>query len=518
MRFSNMSRRSFMKSLGLAAAATIIPSKLIATDTKKPNIVIIYADDLGYGDVSCYGATKVKTPNIDRLASEGLRFTNAHSPSATCTPSRYAMLTGEYAWRKKGTGVARGDARMIIQPGRTTLPLIMQRAGYTTGVVGKWHLGLGAHGSELNWNVDIKPGPLDIGFDYCFLIPATGDRVPCVFVENRRVAGLDPEDPIRVSFDGPIGDEPTGKDHPELLKMHPSHGHNQTIINGISRIGYMSGGKAARWVDEDIADTITGKAKDFIEKHKDKPFFLYFSTHDIHVPRVPHPRFAGESGLGPRGDAIVQFDWCVGEILKTLNRLNLTANTLLIFTSDNGPVVDDGYKDQAVEKLDGHKPSGPLRGGKYSAFDAGTRVPFIVHWPEHVKSGRSDALVSQIDLMASFAALTGTRLAPDDAPDSFNILSALLGKSPVGRDHLVEHANVLSLIKGDFKYIEPGKGPRINKNTNIELGIDPQPQLYNLKDDIGEKHNIASEHPEIVKELANLLKEIRNDGHTRPDR
>jgi arylsulfatase A-like enzyme len=518
MRSSNMSRRSFMKSLGLAAAAVMIPAKLIAAKSKKPNVVIIYADDLGYGDVGCYGATNVKTPSIDRFASEGLRFTNAHSPSATCTPSRYAMLTGEYAWRKKGTGIARGDARMIIQPGRTTLPLVMQRAGYTTGVVGKWHLGLGARGQELDWNVDIKPGPLDIGFDYCFLIPATGDRVPCVYVENRRVVGLDPKDPIRVSFDGPIGNEPTGKDHPELLKMHPSHGHNQTIVNGISRIGYMSGGKAARWVDEDIADTITGKAKDFIVKHKDEPFFLYFSTHDIHVPRVPNPRFVGKSGLGPRGDVIVQFDWCVGEVLKTLDRLNLTDNTLLIFTSDNGPVVDDGYKDQAVEKLDGHKPSGPLRGGKYSAFDAGTRVPFIVHWPEHVKSGRSDALVSQIDLMASFAALTGTRLAPDDAPDSFNILSALLGKSPVGRDHLVEHANVLSLIKGDFKYIEPGKGPKINKNTNIELGVDPQPQLYNLKDDIGEKHNIASEHPEIVKELAALLKKIRNDGHTRPYR
>jgi len=513
-----MSRRSFMKSLGLAAAAVMVPAKLRATDTKKPNVVIIYADDLGYGDVGCYGATNVKTPNIDRLASEGLRFTNAHSPSATCTPSRYAMLTGEYAWRKKGTGIARGDARMIIQPGRTTLPLVMQRAGYTTGVVGKWHLGLGERGRQLNWNIDIKPGPLDIGFDYCFLIPATGDRVPCVFVENRRIVGLDPKDPIQVSFDGPIGDEPTGKDHPELLKMHPSHGHDQTIVNGISRIGYMSGGKSARWVDEEIADTITGKAKEFIEKNKDERFFLYFSTHDIHVPRVPNPRFVGKSGMGPRGDAIVQFDWSVGEILKTLDRLNLTDNTLLIFTSDNGPVVDDGYKDQAVEKLDGHKPAGPLRGGKYSAFDAGTRVPFIVRWPGRVKPGQSNALVCQIDFTASLAALTGEKLAPDDAPDSFNILPALLGKSPVGLDYLVEHANVLSIIKGNFKYIEPGKGPKINKNTNTELGIDPQPQLYNLKVDIGEKHNIASEHPEIVKELANLLKRIRNDGRSRPYR
>jgi len=214
----------------------------------------------------------------------------------------------------------------------------------------------------------------------------------------------------------------------------------------------------------------------------------------------------------------VQFDFCTGEILKTLDRLNLSENTLVIFTSDNGPVVDDGYKDQAVEKLSGHKPSGPLRGGKYSAFDAGTRVPFIVRWPGRVKEGLSDALVCQIDFMASLAALIGRKLAPEDAPDSFDILAALLGKSPTGRDHLVEHARVLSLIKGQWKYIEPGKGPKVNKNTNTELGLDRQPQLYNLKNDLGEKHNVASEHPEIVRELAGLLKKIRDDGRTRPYR
>ncbi len=509
-----LTRRVFLKSAGVAAATALFPIGSRAGPVKPPNIVLIYADDLGYGDVSCYGATKVQTPSIDQIAREGIRFVNAHSASATCTPSRYALMTGEYAWRKKGTGILPGDARLIVEPGRVTLPALMQKAGYKTGAVGKWHLGLGA--GDLDWNREIKPGPLDIGFDYCFLIPATGDRVPCVFVENRRVVGLDPGDPIQVNYQEPVGDEPTGKDHPELLKMHPSHGHDQTIVNGISRIGYMSGGKAARWVDENIADTITGKAVAFIERHKAEPFFLYFSTHDIHVPRVPHPRFAGKSGLGPRGDAILQLDWCVGEVLRTLEKLALADNTMVIFTSDNGPVVDDGYKDQAVELLDGHKPAGPLRGGKYSAFDAGTRVPFLVRWPGRIKPAVSGALVCQIDLLASMAVMNGQQLNSAAGPDSFNVSAALLGRSTVGRDHLVEHAGALSLIEGDWKYIEPGKGARFNANTNTELGNDPQPQLYNLKDDLGEKKNLAAEQPEIVKKMAAMLAKIRSEGRSRP--
>ena len=508
-----VSRRAFLRSAGFVAAATLLPTGGKAAEKRQPNLVLIYADDLGYGDVGCYGATKVATPNIDRIAKEGVRFVNAHSASATCTPSRYALMTGEYAWRRKGTGVLPGDARLIVEPGRMTLPALMQKAGYKTGAVGKWHLGLGA--GELDWNGQIRPGPLDIGFDYGFLIPATGDRVPCVYVENRQVVGLDPGDPIRVSYKQPVGDEPTGKDHPELLKMHPSHGHDQTIVNGISRIGYMTGGKAARWVDEDMADTITGKAVAFIERHKAEPFFLYFSTHDIHVPRMPHPRFAGKSGLGPRGDVIVQLDWCVGEVLRTLDELALAENTIVIFTSDNGPVVDDGYKDQAVELLDGHKPAGPLRGGKYSAFDAGTRVPFLVRWPGRVQPGVSEALLCQIDLLSSMAALTGQKLDSQAGPDSFDVSAALLAKSPAGRDHLVEHAGTLSLIKGDWKYIEPSRGAKFNANTNTELGNDPQAQLYNLKDDLGEKQNLAAKRPEIVKAMAAMLARIRSDGRTR---
>lgn len=495
---------------GALSLLAIAGPQIASGQTEKPNVIIIYADDLGYGDVSCYGATRVKTANIDRAASAGLRFANAHCTSATSTPSRYSLLTGEYAWRKKGTGVATGDATAIIDQDRFTIADVMKSAGYTTGAVGKWHLGLGpSTGAE--WNGEITHAPLDIGFDYSFIMPATGDRVPCVFVENRRVVNLDPNDPIKVSFDQPILTEPTGADHPELLKMHPSHGHDQTIVNGISRIGYMSGGKSALWVDEDIADVITGKAVNFIKTNKDKPFFLYFATHNIHVPRVPNQRFEGKSGMGPRGDAILEFDWTVGEIMKTLDELKLSNKTLLIITSDNGPVVDDGYKDQAVELLGDHKPAGPLRGGKYSAFDGGTRVIFIARWPKKIKPGTSDALLSQIDLMSSFAALTGVKLPENSAPDSFNYLSALLGKDKTGREWIVEHSasSKLSIVKGEWKYIEPGQGAKIQVNTNTETGNDPKPQLYNLNSDLGEKTNLAETNPDKVKELTGLLNEIR---------
>jgi len=479
-----------------------------------PNIVIILADDLGYGDVSCYGASRVQTPNVDQVAKQGLRFTDAHSSSATCTPSRYALLTGEYPWRRKGTGVLPGDARLIIEPGRTTLANMLQKAGFRTGVVGKWHLGLGK--TDLDWNGVVRPGPREIGFDYSFIMPATGDRVPCVFLENQRVVGLDRNDPIEVSFEQPPGPDPTGKDHPELLRLQPSHGHDMTIVNGISRIGYMSGGKSARWVDEEMADTLTSKAVRFIEENQGRPFFLYFATHDIHVPRVPAPRFAGKTGMGPRGDVIVEFDWSVGEIVKVLDRLKLAEKTLLIVTSDNGPVVDDGYRDQAREKLGDHRPAGPLRGGKYSAFEGGTRVPFIVRWPGRVKPGTSDALICQIDLLASLARLTGQKLAESDAPDSFDASAAFLGDSQQGRDTLVEQANALSLRKGSQKFIEPKAGAKVFPATNTESGNDPQAQLYDLADDIGEKANLANQRPGAATSLRQELEKVRTSSRSRP--
>ena len=480
-----------------------------------PNIVLIYADDIGYGDTSCYGATAVSTPNLDKLAREGLRFTDAHSAAATCTPSRYAMLTGVYAFRQKGTNILPGHAPLIIEPGRVTLASMLHDAGYTTGVVGKWHLGLGR--GRPDWNADLKPGPLELGFNYCFIIPATGDRTPCVFVENHRVADFEAADPITVAYDHKVGNEPTGAERPDLLTMKPSHGHDNTIVNGISRIGFMSGGQAARWKDNKIADVLTHHAVKFIEDNRNKPFFLYFATHDIHVPRVPNERFRGATTMGSRGDAIVEFDWSAGQVLDTLDKLGLAENTLVILTSDNGPVVDDGYQDEAVEKLGSHKPAGPLRGRKSTAWEGGTREPFIVRWPNHVPAGKtSDALVCQVDLLASLAALTHQKLPTHPhpagvgrsegamaAPDSVNVLPALFGQSQHGRDELVEQAHTLALRVGDWKYIEPRK-PSGKAN--------PQPELYNLANDLAEEHNLAEQHPDKVKELAAELNKIRDSG------
>ena len=484
-----------MKTLLLTTLALSCAVPLVsAQKPERPNIVLIYTDDVGYGDVSCYGAKSVQTPNVDRLAREGLRFTDAHAASATCTPSRYALLTGEYPWRKKGTGVLPGDASLIVELGRPTLAATLQKAGYTTGVVGKWHLGLGPQGGP-DWNGTITPGPKQVGFDYHFLMAATGDRVPCVYLENEHVVGLMREDPLSVrygkeNFDGELD----GLRDRAQLKLDWSQGHNNAVVNGIGRIGYMKGGKSARWVDEDMADVFTSKAVAFIEKNQTKPFFLSFNTHDIHVPRVPHQRFVGKTSMGARGDAIVEMDWEVGEVLKTLDRLKLAKNTLVIFSSDNGPVLDDGYKDGAVEKLGMHKPAGPWRGGKYSLFEGGTRVPLLVRWPEKIKPGVSEALVGQVDFLASLAALTGQSVDSKSAPDSQNVLPALLGQSKTGRETLVEHSGTVTLRQGNWKYIKQGN------------------HLYDLATDPHEDNDVAAKFPERATTMAAALEKIREAG------
>lgn len=470
-----------------------------------PNVVVIYLDDLGYGDVGAYGATALKTPNIDNLAKNGIMFTDGHASSATCTPSRYALLTGMYPWRNKNAKILPGTAPLLIDTEQQTLPKMLKEQGYHTAIVGKWHLGLGD--GVVDWNTKISPGPNEVGFDYAYIMAATQDRVPTVYIENGYVVGLDPDDPIEVDYKKNFEGEPTGKDNPELLTMRWHHGHNNSIVNGIPRIGYMKGGKAAMWSDVDMADHFLAKAQDYVRTHKDQPFFLYYAMQQPHVPRTPHPRFEGTSGMGPRGDVIVEADWCVGEFMKTLEEEGLLENTLIVFTSDNGPVLNDGYYDDAVEKLGDHKPAGELRGGKYSLFEAGTRVPFITYWKGQIEPGISDALISQVDLLASVAKLTGTEIT---ATDSRELLDVLMGKSNNGRKNMVlEATSRTAYRKGDWLMIPPYKGPAVSGAVNIELGNDSVYQLYNLRDDLPQQKNLAKENPEKLQEMIDEFVEIR---------
>lgn len=491
--------------LTLASIPALTFSSVFAAEKKNtPNVIFIVADDLGYGDLSCYGEKTIKTPNVDKLAEMGICFTDAHSVAATSTPSRYSLFTGCYSWRRNDTGIAPGDAGMIIRPEQITVADIFKSASYKTGAIGKWHLGLGDKTGTQDWNGTITPGPQDIGFDYSYLMAATADRVPCVWIDNNKVANYDSEHPINVSYKKNFEGEPTGKDNPELLtKLHPSHGHNQSIVNGISRIGYMKGGGKALWEDENIADTITTKAVQFIERESDKPFFLYVGTNDIHVPRYPHERFRGKSGMGYRGDAILQFDWTVGQIIDALERKNILDNTLIVLTSDNGPIVDDGYKDCALELLGDHRPWGDFRGTKYSIYEAGTRVPFIVSWKGKVESGISSALVSHIDLFASMAALVNAKIPTGAAGDSSNQLRTLLGDDEKGRDYVIESAGQLAVSTGEWKFVMPKKKKvKSGAKSSVEITLG---ELYWLKNDISEKKNVAELYPEKVKELRSII-------------
>ena len=486
-----------MRLLPLLAIVALLLPRLAAAD-RPPNIIYILSDDVGYGDLVCYGANKVKTPNLDRLAREGVRFTDAHATASVCTPTRFAFMTGRYAWRQKGTGIASGLAPLLIPVGTPTVASVLKQAGYQTGIVGKWHLGLGETAPD--YNRDLKPGPLELGFDYAFIIPATGDRTPCVFVENHRVVGLDPADPIAVSYGQRIGTEPTGIERPDLLKIKAGPGHGQTIVNGISRIGYMTGGMKARWVDEDIADTLAQKAVAFVERQQPgRPFFLFLSTHDIHEPMVPHPRFRGTSGCGWRGDVIHQLDWTIGEVLAVLDRKGLTKDTLVIFTSDNGGAIKNTYDDGTNHLHALQPPNGALRGFKGQLYEGGHRVPFITRWPARIPAGgESAALIGHIDTLASLAALVGQKIPAGGSPDGVNVLPALLGqKGAQGREHLVLQNNGQSPLA-----LRVGPSALIQKPNGAY-------ELYDLAEDPSQKRDLAATQPDRVKALAARLEAVR---------
>ena len=487
----------FLSALCLASVEMIAAREL-------PNVIIILADDLGFGDVSSYGSKTIHTPNIDFLAKGGVCFTNAYSTSATSTPSRYALFTGMYPWRNPDAKILPGDAPLLINEECYTLPKMMKNAGYVTGAIGKWHLGMG--NGNVDWNKRITPGAKEIGFDYSCLIAATNDRVPTVYVENGYVVGADPNDPIKVSYEHPFPGETIATDKDAEMKMKYSVGHNQALINGIPRIGYMTGGKKACWVDEDMAYYFVSKVNDFISSNKKEPFFLYYGLHQPHVPRAPHSRFVGATSMGPRGDAIAEADWCVGELIRSLEKNGLLENTLIIFSSDNGPVLDDGYDDGAVLLSGEHSPTGGLRGGKYSLFDGGTHVPLFTYWKGEISPAQSSALVCQVDLFASLSFMVG-----EDIPkglDSCQLLDAFKGKDKKGRDNLViEAAGRLAYRKGKYAMIPPYSG-RERNYANIELGNLKDYALYDLNKDKGQKEDLSALKPKMLKKLKNEFNSI----------
>jgi arylsulfatase A-like enzyme len=474
----------------LSALIAIVTAS--AADT--PNILVIFADDVGWGDAGCYGATKVKTPNIDRLAREGQRFVNGHASAAVCTPTRYSLLTGQYSWRRDGVGlnkgVSNGESPLLIPTTMATAPGLLKQAGYQTALIGKWHLGFGE--SAPDYNKELKPGPLEIGFHEFFGIPATNDRVPTVFVKDHRVVGLDPSDPIGVNYD---------KDQAKNQGM-------SAFVAGRNRIGWMKGGKAAWWKDTEIADRLTDESVQFIERNKEKKFFLLYAPHNVHAPTITHQRFAGSSGLGNRADMLLELDAAIGKILETLDRLDLAKNTLIIYSSDNGAYVNDE---------DGHKPTGPFRGKKSQLWEGGHRVPFIVRWPARIQPGEPKELVSTIDIPATIAAAAGISLPENSLPDSYNLLPAMLGeKDAPRRDDLVlmSGTGYLAIRDTRFKYI-----PDLSNADGWYGGkakAPKKPGLYDLSKNPGETENIYQKQTAAAKRLAARLEEIRANPVTRP--
>jgi arylsulfatase A len=476
------------------AAAGCVTSLRAEESYAKPNIIVILADDLGFGSVGCYGATKVKTPNIDRIAREGMRFTDAHSPAAVCVPSRYGLLTGRYLWRIPDAFSQKG---LRIREDEATIASILKEEGYSTACIGKWHLGFGT--GPTDWNGALKPGPLEVGFDYYFGTPVSHNESPQVLVENHHVLNLDPSDPIRFLPNGGF-------------------------------LGRVEGGEAARFNPKELGTRHAEKAVEFIEKNKEQPFFLYLATNNVHGPHTPAPRFQGTSEIGVYGDYIHELDWMTGEVLAKLDGLNLSDNTLVIFTSDNGAMLTADTREA------GFLANGALIGQKTDSWEGGHRVPFVARWPRHIAPrSRSDKLICINDLFATTSALMERELEAGEGPDSCNILPALLGQPterPLRENLVLSGTHEVAIREGKWLLIKrPGSG---GFTTELEMGQwmtmgqlkyensdytddgKPKPgappgQLYDLEKDPHQTTNVYSEHPEIVERLSALLREIEGE-------
>jgi len=514
MKKSHQATRDILKTIGAAILSSmVLTGASFAQPAERPNVVVILADDLGYGDLSCYGAAKIRTPNIDRLAAEGRRFTDAHSPASVCTPTRYNLLTGRYAWRTwASSSCVWSNDPLLIDPDRFTLPDLFKSQGYRTACIGKWHLGFGEPGMGgwddvlgPDYNRELRPGPCEVGFDYFWGIPHVG-QLPHVIIENHRVLGLTPDDPIRMLPDKRPGFE---KDYIERPRL------------GLATALGVEGGRAARYEHEELAIMMTERAVKWIdEQSDDQPFFLYFAHRNIHGPIRPNKRFRGKSSIGAYGDFLLELDWSVGELLNALDRKGLADNTLVIFSSDNGAIQI--YREVVKSAtIGGHKLNGPLRGQKTDVYEGGTRVPLLARWPGRIRAGsHSRALVALTDLLATFADFFGVDLPADTGEDSFSFLGALLDRRPrqVVREALVNDSfwNTFAIRRNDWKLILSQTSGGV---TSEKIPYDPDKppgQLYHLGRDLSESVNEYSKHPKIIASLTELLKTYQQSGRSTP--
>jgi arylsulfatase A-like enzyme len=459
----------------------------------KPNVIIIYADDLGYGDVSCYNPqSKINTPNIDKLAAEGMRFTDAHSPASFCTPSRYSILTGKYCWRSQSTSNLQGGYdEPIIQKDELTLGNLFKKNGYNTAAIGKWHVGMewtlkNENADQEEENIDfespLKFSPIDQGFDYYFgTSGCTSDDPPFAFIENKNLLGL-PLIPVK----------------------------DLQVVGDFNRrtgeLYYKDVLVAQEWTHEKADTVFTNKAIEFIEKqvNNDKPFFVYLPLSLPHIPWLPAEFVKGTTGAGPRGDLVVLTDYCVGKIMTTLTKLDIEKNTIVVFTSDNGP----------RQGVNGHASAGKLRGYKGSIYEGGHRVPFIVKWPGIIAANsKSDELIGQVDLYVTLASILGYSLSDNEAPDSYDFTPVLLGqeyKKPI-RDVYIHH--YYGVRKGDWKLIFD-----LETIDEVSMNTIVAEELYNLKEDLVESNDLIEKHPKIVEELKSTFIEINNQKYSRPNK
>ena len=496
----------------------------------RPNVLVILADDMGYGDVGAFGAELIATPSIDKLAREGMRFTTAYTPCSVCSPTRYGLITGRYAWRSKQhpeTKVIQDGQALAIEKGRETLATLFKQKGYATGIIGKWHLGFGQFKSfddKFDWTKGkIAPGPLEVGFDYYFGLAANVGNQPRFFIENHDFFGrkrgdrVTVQDPEAANWDG------------EAKSSNEAFGRLM-----LSRGDVIPWDPSVIWKDEEVSQVIADKAVDYIQSHSgpDKPpFFLYYAANIPHGPITPSNKFKGSSQCGPYGDFIQELDTQIGQIIAAVDEANKHRNTLVIFTSDNGGVATapesrgPAGEPHLTAINAGHKIVGSLRGGKWSIYEGGFRVPFIVRWPGQVQGGQtSDKMISLVDIFATMSDFLGVDYGSDAGEDSFSFWPQIADgpDAPAARDHVIVQSplGVRAIVRDDWKYMRAWQAPEQLSEaqrtwlTREMSNPENHPQLYHLATDHDETANRVDDYPTIAQQLKTELNEALMRGRT----